>query len=38
MKRLHEQDPRLDYLTEQDRRALRTIRKSVGWLVRRGLL
>src|SRR5208283_1534427 len=32
MKRLHEQDPRLDYLSNHDRRALRTIRKtSVGW-------
>ena len=32
MKRLHEQDPRLDYLTEQDRKALRAIRKSTsGW-------
>jgi superfamily II DNA or RNA helicase len=33
MKRLHEQDPRLDYLTPQDRVALRTIRKeaSTGW-------
>ena len=32
MKRLHEQDPRLDYLSDQDRRALRTIRKtSPGW-------
>ena len=32
MKRLHEQDPRLDYLSDHDRRALRTIRKtSVGW-------
>jgi superfamily II DNA or RNA helicase len=32
MKRLHEQDPRLDYLTDHDRRALRTITKSVqGW-------
>ena len=32
MKRLHEQDPRLDYLGDHDRRALRTIRKtSVGW-------
>jgi len=32
MKRLHEQDPRLDYLSDQDRRALRTIRKfSVGY-------
>jgi superfamily II DNA or RNA helicase len=30
MKRLHEQDPRLDYLTEQDRRALRSIRKAAG--------
>jgi superfamily II DNA or RNA helicase len=32
MKRLHEQDPRLDYLTPQDRLALRTIRKeTAGW-------
>ncbi len=32
MKRLHERDPRLDYLTEQDRAALRAIRKeSTGW-------
>ena len=32
MKRLHEQDPRLDYLTHHDRRALRTIRKDTsGW-------
>ena len=33
MKRLHEQDPRLDYLTDHDRRALRTIRKDggTGW-------
>ncbi len=32
MKRLHERDPRLDYLTEQDRTALRTIRKETsGW-------
>jgi superfamily II DNA or RNA helicase len=33
MKRLHEQDPRLDYLTPQDRLALRTIRKesTSGW-------
>ena len=32
MKRLHEQDPRLDYLTPQDRTALRTIRReSIGW-------
>nr|WP_294518383.1 DEAD/DEAH box helicase [uncultured Rhodopila sp.] len=30
MKRLHEQDPRLDYLTPQDRLALRTIRKETG--------
>jgi superfamily II DNA or RNA helicase len=30
MKRLHEQDPRLTYLTEQDRRILRTIRKDMG--------
>jgi superfamily II DNA or RNA helicase len=29
MKRLHEQDPRLDYLTEQDRAALRSIRKDL---------
>ena len=32
MKRLHEQDPRLDYLTPQDRLALRAIRKGTsGW-------
>jgi hypothetical protein len=32
MKRLHEQDPRLDYLTDHDRRVLRTIRKETyGW-------
>ncbi|PPQ30483.1 DEAD/DEAH box helicase [Rhodopila globiformis] len=32
MKRLYEQDPRLDYLTPQDRVALRTIRKEpAGW-------
>ncbi len=32
MKRLHERDPRLDYLTEQDRLALRFLRKeSGGW-------
>ena len=32
MKRLHEHDPRLDYLTEQDRAALRSIRKETrGW-------
>jgi len=32
MKRLHERDPRLDYLTEQDRAALRSVRKeSSGW-------
>jgi superfamily II DNA or RNA helicase len=33
MKRLHEQDPRLDYLTPQDRTVLRTIRKETnsGW-------
>jgi superfamily II DNA or RNA helicase len=32
MKRLHEQDPRLDYLTDHDRRVLRTIRKDTsGW-------
>ena len=30
MKRLYEQDPRLDYLTSQDRLALRTIRKSTS--------
>jgi len=30
MKRLHEQDPRLDYLSDHDRRVLRTIRKEVG--------
>jgi superfamily II DNA or RNA helicase len=30
MKRLHEQDPRLDYLTPQDRLALRSIRKEPG--------
>src|SRR6202012_2843115 len=32
MKRLHEQDPRLDYLTPQDRLALRAMhRESVGY-------
>ena len=32
MKRLYERDPRLNYLTEQDRTALRSIRKeAVGW-------
>ncbi|MBF0460154.1 MAG: DEAD/DEAH box helicase [Magnetococcales bacterium] len=32
MKRLYEQDPRLHYLTDQDRRALRALRKeSGGW-------
>lgn len=32
MKRLHEQDPRLDYLTNEDRRALRAIRRErSGW-------
>ena len=32
MKRLHEQDPRLDYLIPQDRVALRAIRKeAAGW-------
>jgi superfamily II DNA or RNA helicase len=33
MKRLYEQDPRLDYLTDQDRRALRGIRRERygGW-------
>ena len=32
MKRLYEQDPRLDYLTAQDRLALRAIRKDTsGW-------
>ena len=30
MKRLHEQDPRLDYLSDHDRRVLRTIRKETG--------
>ena len=30
MKRLHEHDPRLDYLSDHDRRALRTIRKISG--------
>ncbi len=30
MKRLHEQDPRLDYLTVQDRSALRAVRKHTG--------
>ncbi|MEI8396450.1 MAG: DEAD/DEAH box helicase [Rhodospirillaceae bacterium] len=30
MKRLHEQDPRLDYLTDHDRRVLRTIRKDTS--------
>ncbi len=30
MKRLYEQDPRLDYLTPQDRAALRTIRKEAA--------
>ena len=30
MKRLHEQDPRLDYLTPQDRLALRAIRKDAS--------
>jgi len=30
MKRLHEQDPRLDYLTNEDRRALRGIRRETG--------
>ncbi len=32
MKRLHERDPRLDYLTEQDRAALRSLRHAnAGW-------
>jgi len=32
MKRLYEQDPRLDYLTNEDRRALRAIRREkTGW-------
>lgn len=32
MKRLHERDPRLDYLTEHDRLALRFLRKeTAGW-------
>ncbi len=30
MKRLHDGDPKLDYLTDQDRAALRTIRKEAG--------
>ncbi len=30
MKRLHDRDPRLDYLTEQDRTALRALRKDAG--------
>ena len=30
MKRLYEQDPRLDYLTPQDRVALRSIRKTIS--------
>ena len=30
MKRLHDRDPRLDYLTEQDRTALRALRKVPG--------
>ena len=33
MKRLYEQDPRLDYLTPQDRRALRTLRREKDGLV-----
>ena len=31
MKRLSEQDPKLDYLTAADRRVLQTIRKNIGW-------
>lgn len=32
MKRLHDRDPRLDYLTEQDRAVLRSLRKEAsGW-------
>jgi hypothetical protein len=31
MKRLFEQDPKLDYLTDEDRRVLKTIRKQAGW-------
>lgn len=31
LKRLHERDPRLDYLTDQDRTALRSLRKAAGW-------
>ena len=30
LKRLHDRDPRLDYLTEQDRAALRSLRKETG--------
>ena len=31
MKRLHEQDAKLDYLTEHDRRVLRCLRRLAGW-------
>jgi hypothetical protein len=31
MKRLYDQDPKLDYLTAEDRRVLLTIRKHSGW-------
>ncbi len=31
LKRLHDRDPRLDYLTDQDRTALRSLRKAAGW-------
>ena len=30
LKRLHDRDPRLDYLTDQDRVALRSLKKSAG--------
>ncbi|MGI4943462.1 MAG: DEAD/DEAH box helicase [Janthinobacterium lividum] len=31
LKRLHERDPRLDYLTDPDRVALRSLRRAAGW-------
>jgi superfamily II DNA or RNA helicase len=31
LKRLHDRDPRLDYLTDQDRVALRSLRKVSAW-------
>ena len=31
LKRLHDRDPRLDYLTDQDRTALRSLHKASGW-------